>query len=69
MPRCIANPACPCPPAAPPLVPQAADKAVKRKQRPPVREYIRHLVYDRLALGEVTKVSWGTKVCWRGGRA
>lgn len=35
---------------------QAADKAVKRKQRPPVHEYIRHLVYDRLASGEVTKV-------------
>lgn len=35
---------------------QAADKAVKRKQRPPVHEYVRHLVYDRLALGEVTKV-------------
>lgn len=35
---------------------QAADKAVKRKQRPPVHEYIRHLIYDRLAGGQVTKV-------------
>eukprot|EP00887_Chlorella_sp_A99_P007640 scaffold20.g7640.t1 len=35
---------------------KAADRAVRRKQRPPLHEYIRHLVYTRLALGEVTRV-------------
>ena len=32
---------------------------MKRKQRPPQHEYIRHLVYERLPLGQVTKVSCG----------
>ena len=35
---------------------RAADRAVKRKQRPPQHEYIRYLVYERLPLGQVTKV-------------
>ena len=30
---------------------------MKRKQRPPQHEYIRHLVYERLPLGQVTKAS------------
>jgi hypothetical protein len=43
---------------------KAADKAVKRKQRPPVHEYIRHLVYERLAAGEVTKVGGRVPALW-----
>ena len=50
---------------------QAADRAVKRKQRPPQHEYIRHLVYERLPLGQVTKASgvgvgegWSVQTRW-----
>ena len=35
---------------------RAADRAVKRKQRQPQQEYIRHLVYEKLPLGQVAKV-------------
>ncbi|KAL4452134.1 hypothetical protein ABPG75_007796 [Micractinium tetrahymenae] len=35
---------------------KSLDRAAKRKQRPPIHEYIRHLVYERLPLGQVTKV-------------
>ncbi len=43
---------------------KAADKAVRRKQRPPVHEYVRHLVYQRLAAGEVTKVRRAGRCAW-----
>ena len=42
---------------------QAADRTVKRKQRPPQHEYIRFLVYERLPLGQVTKA----RTCMEGG--
>ncbi|KAL4437467.1 hypothetical protein ABPG77_003448 [Micractinium sp. CCAP 211/92] len=35
---------------------KSADRAAMRKQRPPIHEYIRYLVYERLPLGQVTKV-------------
>ncbi|EFN54863.1 hypothetical protein CHLNCDRAFT_134932 [Chlorella variabilis] len=35
---------------------KAADKGARRRQRPPQHEYIRHLVYERLPLGQVTRV-------------
>ncbi|PSC71053.1 regulator of nonsense transcripts UPF2 [Micractinium conductrix] len=35
---------------------RAADRAPKRRQRPPEKEYIRHLIYERLPGGQVTKV-------------
>jgi regulator of nonsense transcripts 2 len=38
---------------------RAADRAAARRQREPEREYIRHLVYERLPQGQVTKVGQG----------
>lgn len=35
---------------------RAADRGAKRKQREPEQEYIRYLVYERLPLGQITKV-------------
>jgi regulator of nonsense transcripts 2 len=46
---------------------RAADRAVKRKQRPPQHEYIRYLVYERLPLGQVTKVGGAGETGWGGG--
>ena len=38
---------------------KAADKAVRRKQRPPLHEYIRHLIYTRLVGGWGWGWGWG----------